>query len=122
MIRARVVPGLLAVAAACAIGAALAGSEADKPIIAELFADAARYDGRAITVYGLVIETAPLGRRFLLQDVSQMPLTVERTDGKLTLVGDQLLIEGEFHANGGAPYLRATAITPTKVLGGGGCC
>lgn len=105
-----------------AIGPAAAYSEADKPIIAQLLADARHYDGRSIVVYGLVIETADRGRSFVLQDVSQMPLVVVRDDGRATRVGDQLLIEGVFVANHGEPYLRASAIRFTKVLGGGGCC
>lgn len=97
-------------------------AEADKPIIAQLFAHASEYDGRSVTIYGLVIETNQAGREFLLQDVSQMPLRIVRSDGLRTLEGDQILVQGVFVANHGNPYLKAEKITYTQVLGGGGCC
>jgi hypothetical protein len=101
---------------------AVVRAEVDKPIIALLYDDMARYDGRSVTIYGLVIETAKLGREFLLQDVSQMPLRIVRTEGFPAFVGDQMLVQGVFVANDGNPYLEARKITYTKVLGGGGCC
>ena len=97
-------------------------AEVDKPIIANLYGDAALYHGRSVTIYGLVIETAKLGREFMLQDVSQMPLRIVRTDGFPAVVGDEMLVQGVFVANDGDPYLEARKITHTKVLGGGGCC
>lgn len=105
-----------------AVVASLALAESSTPIIAQLIADPAHYDGQGVVVYGLVIETDAQGSRFLLQDVSQMPLAVVRQDGWVTLVGDQLLVEGRFVANHGKPYLDAAAITHTQVIGGGGCC
>lgn len=92
----------------------------DKPIIAQLIADAGGYDGRSVTIYGLVIEVTREGREFLLQDVSQMPLRVVRADGMPTSVHDQMIVEGVFIANHGDPYLEARKITYEQVLGG--CC
>ncbi len=96
--------------------------EPDKPIIAHLFANPALYDGRPVTIYGLVIDADANGRRFLVQDVSQMPLRVVMERGLPVIAGDQILIEGAFKANRGDPYFEARKVVPTKVLGGGGCC
>lgn len=97
-------------------------AEVDKPIIANLYGDKARYHGRSVTIYGLVIQTAKQGREFMLQDVSQMPLRIIRIDGFAAFVGDQMLVQGVFFANDGDPYLKARKITHTQVLAGGGCC
>ena len=94
----------------------------ERPIIAELFWNAEGFHGRLVVVYGLVIETADAGRAFMLQDVSQMPLRVEITDGTTVWNGEQLLVEGLVVQSDGEPTLKATRIVPTKVLGGGGCC
>ena len=111
------------VAAALGTGCAAVGiPEPEKPIIAHLYADAAKYDGRQVTIYGLVIEAEKDGRRFTLQDVSQMPLKIIKPEGLPAVVGDQVLIKGVFKANRGDPYLEARQVTYTKVLGGGGCC
>ncbi len=99
-----------------------AAAEADKPIIAYLVADSEAYDGRSVVIYGLVIETIGMGRVFMLQDVSQMPLRIIRTDGLPTMVGDQMLVHGVFMRNRGDPYLEASKITATTVVNGGGCC
>ncbi len=99
-----------------------ANAEVDKPIIALLVADSKAYDGRSVVIYGLVIESIGAGKVFMLQDVSQMPLRIIRKDGLPTMVGDQILVHGVFVWNGGDPYLEASKITETKVLGGGGCC
>lgn len=96
--------------------------EPDKPIIAQLYADAPIYDGREVTIYGLVVETADAGDTFMLQDVSQMPLKVIRQDRFPAFVGDQILVKGIFQANGGEPFIQAGSVIYTKVLGGGGCC
>ena len=95
--------------------------EHDKPIIANVMADAQSFDGKRIVIYGLVIETSHEGKVFLLQDVSQIPLKIVGRDGLVARVGDQLLVRGVFH-NGNEPYVEAESLTPTKVLGGGGCC
>ena len=99
-----------------------AAAEADKPIISLLFGDSEAYDGRSVVIYGLVIETVGMGKVFKLQDVSQMPLRIIRADGLPTMVGDEMLVHGVFVRNGGDPYLEASRITATTVLGGGGCC
>jgi len=99
-----------------------AAAQADKPIISLLIADSEAYDGRSVVIYGLVIETVGTGRVFMLQDVSQMPLRIIRTDGLPTMVDDQILVQGVFMRNGGDQYLKASKITPANVLGVGGCC
>jgi hypothetical protein len=91
------------------------------PIIAELYADPARFDGRSVTIYGLVIETFP-NSIFLLQDVSQRPLKIVGSEKLKAAVGDQLIVVGSFHSAPGGSYLAARSIIPTRVLAGGGCC
>jgi hypothetical protein len=91
------------------------------PIIAELFASPKAYDGRLVAVYGLVIEEGDRGE-FVVQDVSQMPLSVITKKGRTPAIGDQLLIHGVFRYDREVPYLEARTVVPTKVLGGGGCC
>jgi hypothetical protein len=98
------------------------GPQADAyPIIAELFADPARYEGRQVMIYGLVIE-AVSNSTFLLQDVSQRPLKILGSDKLKAAVGDQLIVVGSFHSALDGPYLSATALIPTQVVAGGGCC
>lgn len=96
--------------------------EQDKPIIAHMLAAPQAYNTRTVTIYGLVIETEQDGRMFMLQDVSQMPLKIVRTDGVATAVGDQVLVKGVFESSADGPQLNAIKIEETKVLGGGGCC
>jgi hypothetical protein len=98
------------------------GPPADEyPIIAELYDNPARYAGRSVMIYGLVIEAGP-GSTFLLQDVSQHPLRVIVGEKVKAAVGDQLLVFGFFHAEGKEPYFSAKALIPTQVVAGGGCC
>jgi hypothetical protein len=98
------------------------GPKADAyPIIAELVADPARFDGRSIAIYGLVIE-ADGNLAFLLQDVSQRPLRIVGNRKFKAKVGDQLMVVGVFHARPSAPYVSATSLLRTKVIAGGGCC
>ena len=98
------------------------GPKADAyPIIAELVADPARFDGRSIVIYGLVIE-ADASPVFLLQDVSQRPLRIVGNRKLKAKVGDQLMVVGVFHARPSAPYVSATSLFRTKVIAGGGCC
>lgn len=96
--------------------------EADKPIAAQLFASPEKYAGRTVTIYGLVIGVEPDGSNFLLQDVSQAPLKVVRSDGRFTMPGDQLIVVGKFVPDKGNTRLEAETVTVTKVTGGGGCC
>ena len=97
-------------------------AEPEKPIAAEIFAAPRDFAGKRVEIYGLVIDTWRGGREFLLQDVSQMPLRVLRSDGMPTFAGDQVLVEGTLVVEDGRPVLAASRITATKVLGGGGCC
>jgi len=107
-------------------GGALAGAgekaPLERPIIAGLLSASDEYDGRRVVIYGLVIEAAPDGREFFLQDVSQIPLRIVGGQGLQAAAGDELLVTGTFVGGDGSPYLRAEALLPTKVLGGGGCC
>ena len=91
------------------------------PIIAELYADPARYEGRLVMIYGLVIESIT-SSTFLLQDVSQRPLKILGSARLKAAVGDQLLVLGSFHSAADGPYLSAIALIPTQVVAGGGCC
>jgi hypothetical protein len=91
------------------------------PIIAQLYADPASYEGRRVTIYGLVIESMS-NFTFLLQDVSQHPLRIVGSETLKAAVGDQLIVIGSFHSAADGPYVSATALIPTQVLAGGGCC
>ncbi len=97
-------------------------SESSKPIIAGLMAEPETYDGKAVLIYGLVIDASDEGKVFFLQDVSQMPLKIVGRDDLTARIGDQLQVFGTFFRNGSGPYLKAQHLMPTKVLGGGGCC
>ena len=98
------------------------GPQADAyPIIAQLFADPVRYEGRQVMIYGLVIESDS-DSTFLLQDVSQRPLKILGSETLKAAVGDQLIVVGSFHSASDGPYLSATALIPTQVVAGGGCC
>lgn len=93
-----------------------------RPIAAALFAGPAGYAGVRIQIYGLVISSDLRSHSFELQDVSQMPLTV---DGRLLppiKVGDQVEIEGVLEVTGKSIVLRGERIQNVKVTGGGGCC
>jgi hypothetical protein len=114
---------VVAVAAALPARAQTADAPAAEayPIIAELYADPARFDGRSVTIYGLVIETFP-NSVFMLQDVSQRPLKIVASEKLKAAVGDQLIVVGSFHSAPGGPHLSARSLIPTQVLAGGGCC
>ena len=93
----------------------------DYPIIAELYSDPARYSGRSVIIYGLVVESVS-DSVFMLQDVSQHPLKVIGNDKLKATVGDQLIVLGLFHAASDGPYISAKSLIPTQVVAGGGCC
>jgi hypothetical protein len=93
----------------------------DFPIIAQLYSDPARYSGRSVTIYGLVIESIS-DSVFMLQDVSQHPLKVIGNDKLKAAVGDQLIVLGLFHTGSEGPYISANSLIPTQVVAGGGCC
>jgi hypothetical protein len=92
------------------------------PIIAELFAAPAAFSGKPIEIYGLVIKSERSGTRFMLQDVSEHPLTIIGNRKLRAKAGDQLIVRGMLHVNGKDIYFVADSLIPTKVLGGGGCC
>jgi hypothetical protein len=114
---------LVALAAASTSRAQIADApQADAyPIIAELFADPGRYEGRRVMIYGLVIESDS-SSTFLLQDVSQRPLKILGSERLKATVGDQLIVLGSFHSASDGPYVSAIALIPTQVVAGGGCC
>jgi hypothetical protein len=87
-----------------------------------LVAEPETFAGKAITVYGLVVESRASGREFMLQDVSQHPLKVVGSDKLVAAVGDQLTVVGIFRWDGQSPSITARLLIPTRVLGGGGCC
>jgi hypothetical protein len=93
-----------------------------RPIIAQLYATPGDFSGRSIAIYGVVVESGSRGAEFMLQDVSQHPLKIVGHANLIAAVGDQVMIVGIFHDDPHAPYLAATAVLPTKVLAGGGCC
>lgn len=99
-----------------------AAGEADKPIIAHILADQDAYNGKSVTIYGLVVEVLDGGRAFMLQDVSQMPLEIVTPKGEVVFLGDQVLVKGFFDAGENEPRLRATDMEEAVVLRGGGCC
>ena len=98
------------------------GQEADShPIIAQLYHDPARYAGRRVVIYGLVVEQVSPAI-FMLQDVSQRPLKIVGNERLTAKVGDQLIVVGLFHSAPDGPYLSAMSLIKTQVTGGGGCC
>lgn len=111
-------------AAAGSVSAAEKGAVAapERPIVAALFAEPARYVGTRIEIYGLVISADSLRRSFLLQDVSQRPLLVEAMGLPPIVAGDQVEIEGELQSRSGNLVLVAHGVKRVRVTGGGGCC
>jgi hypothetical protein len=95
--------------------------DATRPIIAQMLSDPAAYANKLVTIYGLVIEKKS-NSVFILQDVSQRPLKVVGTHGVKASVGDQITIRGVLSKNHNGLYFTARSLTPTRVLGGGGCC
>ena len=92
------------------------------PIIAQLVAEPEAFAGKAVTIYGLVIESRPSRKEFMLQDVSQHPLKIVGSEKLMAAVGDQLTVIGIFKWDGKSPYIAANLLIPTRVFGGGGCC
>jgi hypothetical protein len=92
------------------------------PIVAHLYADPAAFAGRAVMIYGLVVESDASGTIFSLQDVSLHPLKIVGGERVRAAVGDQVTVIGIFHADHEPPHLAASALIPTRVLAGGGCC
>ena len=105
-----------------ASGAAeIARDDATRPIIAQMLSNPAAYANKPVMIYGLVIEKES-NSVFILQDVSQQPLKVVGTRGVKAAVGDQVTIRGVLSKNCNGLYFTARSLTPTRVLGGGGCC
>jgi hypothetical protein len=103
-------------------GDAAAAKAPPRPIVAELFAAPAKFVGKRIEIYGLVIEAEPKRHTFQLQDVSQRPLTVDGARLPRIAVGDQVEIEGILQGSGKDLVLVAVGMKRVKVTGGGGCC
>jgi hypothetical protein len=95
--------------------------DATRPIIAQMLSNPGAYANKPVTIYGLVIEKES-DSVFILQDVSQQPLKVVGTRGVKAAVGDQITIHGVLSKNRSGLYFTARSLTPTRVLGGGGCC
>ena len=103
------------------VAAELKRDDATRPIIAQLLSNPRAYANKPVTIYGLVIEKET-DTVFILQDVSQRPLKVVGTHGVKAAVGDQITIRGVLSKNRNGFYFTARSLTPTRVLGGGGCC
>ena len=99
----------------------IARDDATRPIIAQMLSNPDAYANKPVTIYGLVIEKES-DSVFFLQDVSQRPLKVVGTRGVKAAVGDQITIRGVLSKNRDGLYFTARSLTPTRVLGGGGCC
>jgi hypothetical protein len=98
------------------------GQKSLTPIIAQLVAEPEAFAGKAVTIYGLVIESRASDKEFMVQDVSQHPLKVVGSEKLMAAVGDQLTVVGIFKWDGRSGYIAANLLIPTRVLGGGGCC
>jgi hypothetical protein len=103
------------------IAAEVKRDDATRPIIAQMLSNPGAYANKPVTIYGLVIEKET-DSIFILQDVSQRPLKVVGTHGVKASVGDQITIRGVLSKNSNGLYFTARSLTPTRVLGGGGCC
>ena len=103
------------------IAAEVKRDDATRPIIAQMLSNPGAYANKSVTIYGLVIEKDS-DSIFILQDVSQRPLKVVGTHGVKASVGDQIIVRGVLSKNRNGLYFTARSLTPTRVLGGGGCC
>ena len=103
------------------VAAEIVRDDATRPIIAQMLNNPDAYTNKPVTIYGLVIEKKS-DSVFFLQDVSQRPLKVVGTRGVKAAVGDQITIRGVLSKNRDGLYFTARSLTPTRVLGGGGCC
>lgn len=118
-------PGRLIIAGlvcGAALGHARCEEPPKRPIAAALFAAPASFTGVRIQIYGLVISSDLKSRSFELQDVSQMPLTVDGRSLPPIKTGDQVEIEGVLLVAGRSIILKGERIQKVKVTGGGGCC
>ncbi len=102
--------------------ASLDSRPAATPIIAELMHRPGDFVGRRVKIYGVVVGTAE-GGRFLLNDVSQMPIQVlPPKGGKPMPVGSQLLVTGIVRMSGSGVMVAGEHLLPVQVVAGGGCC
>lgn len=92
------------------------------PIIAEVFSQPDEFLGRRVAIYGLVVEARNHGQRFLLQDVSQMPLFVVSPPGQRVAAGSQLMVFGILRHAEGELELASDDLLAVQVVAGGGCC
>ena len=92
------------------------------PIIAEVFSRPRDFTGRRVQIYGLVVEAKAETPRFLLQDVSQMPLAVLPPPGLRVAQDSQLMVTGTLRRIGGELVLVSDDLSFVQVLAGGGCC
>ena len=117
---------VLLMAVLTCVGTAPGGARGEeqprRPIAAALFAEPASYAGVRIQIYGLVISSDLKSRSFELQDVSQMPLTVDGRSLPPIKTGDQVEIEGVLQVAGKSIVLKGERIQNVRVTGGGGCC
>lgn len=91
------------------------------PIVAELYGNPSAFNGRIITIYGLVTESARSSGYFLLQDVSEHPIRI--TAGQpVPPKGDQIQVTGTVHVRQGTIWIEARKIIHVQVVHGGGCC
>lgn len=93
-----------------------------RPIIAELFATPDKYIGRRVEIYGLILEVDRNGKRFALQDVSQMPISIVASENASIASGDQMIVSGVLRWADHDLEVIAHSIKPTRVVAGGGCC
>lgn len=121
---ARAIGACVVFAAACAPGANASppAPARSTPIIAEVLGDPARFVGRPVAIYGLVVEAREEGRRFLLQDVSQAPLLVVAPPRQRVTQGSQLMVYGIVRRANGQVLLAGDELHAVQVVAGGGCC
>jgi hypothetical protein len=92
------------------------------PIIAEVFSRPEYFTGKRVQIYGLVVQAKADTPRFLLQDVSQMPLPVLPPEGLRVAMDSQLMVVGTIRRIGKELVLVSDDLSFVKVLAGGGCC
>lgn len=94
----------------------------ETPIVAELLSQPERFLGRPVAIYGLAVEVLDGGRRFILQDVSQMPLSVVAPAGDRVVLGSQLMVHGIVRRVNGRLEVAARDLFAVQIVAGGGCC
>lgn len=92
------------------------------PIIAEILGAPENFVGKRVEIYGLVVAIREEGRKFMLQDVSEMPLLIVSPAGLEAAEGRQLMVSGIVQQTLGGLQVASDNFWPVKVLAGGGCC